>query len=284
MRTKLFALFTLLMFGFTSCEDISDLFPEGNTAKALKEALTLGANYAAQSLGQKDGYLGDPAMRISLPDEAQTALKAIETIQQLQNIPVVGDIITQAGLTLPNNFDDVLTTAINRAAENAAPQSVSIFTKAIKDMTINDAKEILFSGNDYAATDYLRTHTYTDLQDAFGQVINESLDTVKFGTYTANSAWKLFSDQNNNLAKEIEKPLIQTSINIANSIGLLSDENKNTINSIQPVATTLGNYVTGVALDRLFVKVGDEELNIRTNAEARSSKLLQDVFGQLDNQ
>jgi hypothetical protein len=54
------------------------------------------------------------------------------------------------------------------------------------------------------------------------------------------------------------------------------------INSIQTVNTSLGGYVTDRALDGLFKKVAVEEEKIRTDASARVTDLLKDVFGQLD--
>ena len=54
------------------------------------------------------------------------------------------------------------------------------------------------------------------------------------------------------------------------------------INGIQHVNTNLGEYVTGRALDGLFTKVADKELEIRTDVAARTSSLLQKVFGRLD--
>ncbi len=54
------------------------------------------------------------------------------------------------------------------------------------------------------------------------------------------------------------------------------------VNAIQTVNTNLGEYVTGKALDGLFTKVADKEVDIRTNAAARTSDLLKRVFGRLD--
>ena len=56
----------------------------------------------------------------------------------------------------------------------------------------------------------------------------------------------------------------------------------NKVDAIQAVNTDLGEYVTGKALDGLFVKVADKEKGIRTNVAERTSELLQRVFGRLD--
>ena len=58
----------------------------------------------------------------------------------------------------------------------------------------------------------------------------------------------------------------------------------NKIDAIQAVNTNLADYVTGKALDGLFSKVAVKELDIRTNAAARTTDLLKKVFGQLDEQ
>ena len=55
------------------------------------------------------------------------------------------------------------------------------------------------------------------------------------------------------------------------------------INALESVNTNLGEYVTGKALDGLFLKVADKEADIRTNAASRTSELLKKVFGRLDN-
>jgi hypothetical protein len=51
---------------------------------------------------------------------------------------------------------------------------------------------------------------------------------------------------------------------------------------LDPVKTDLATYATEKALDGVFVKVGDEEVKIRTDVNARVSDLLRRVFGQLD--
>jgi hypothetical protein len=52
---------------------------------------------------------------------------------------------------------------------------------------------------------------------------------------------------------------------------------------LKPVTTDLSSYVTGKALDGLFLKMGEEERNIRKNPAARVTTLLKKVFGQLDS-
>lgn len=50
-----------------------------------------------------------------------------------------------------------------------------------------------------------------------------------------------------------------------------------------PVNTDLEDYLTNRALDGMFLKVEDEEKNIRQNISARTSDLLKKVFSSIDN-
>ena len=279
-KAFLFTTILLLEISFTSCDEEGNfrwLSNDRNVA-GLKEALTVGAKNAAGTLGSVNGYLGDEAVKILLPPEAQTALNTLKSVQavrsQLVAIPIFGSAVAEFIPNLSPNFDDILLTAINRAAEHAAPQSVDIFVNAITSMTISDATNILFTDNNFAATDYLRANTSEGLQMAFSPIIDDSLDTVEVGDFTANSAWQFFATQNNNLANFLDtsNPLLTS------AVFAIVPEARN----ISAVPTTLGGYVTGRALDGLFKKVEGEELKIRTDVNARTSKLLRDVFGQLD--
>lgn len=144
------------------------------------------------------------------------------------------------------NLEDDLIERLNRAAEDAASKAKPIFKKAITSMTIGDAMNILM-GDQNAATLYLNKVTYDDLYREFIPIIRQSLNTVN-----ANELW-------------------QTATTAYNRIPL-----------VQKVNPNLDDYVTHKALDGLFGMIAKEELEIRTNAKARSSELLKKVFAQQD--
>jgi hypothetical protein len=144
---------------------------------------------------------------------------------------------------------------MNRAAEDAANEAKPIFVDAIKGMSIMDAKNILF-GNKDAATNYLKDKTFQSLVNAYSPKINTSLNKVG-----AAQAWKALADPYNKFANS---PLAMT------------------VKDAKPINPDLGAYVTQKALDGLFFKVKEEEDKIRTNLAARTSQLLQRVFGMLD--
>lgn len=277
MRKTFKYIFALLISAvtFTSCDEdsINQLFGEGDTVEALKQALSIGAEAASNELGKEDGYLQDSIVRIAMPSEANAVFDVVNALQKNE----AGRTILKA-LDIDKNLESTMTTLINRAAEDAAPKAVNIFSSAIKNMTMTDGKNILFGANN-AATTYLHDNTYTGLVRAFNPTITESLGNVKFGGYDANSAWEAVSG----IYNKITDYKATSAGNIALGLLKVADSGTyNKINSIQAVNTNLADYVTGKALDGLFTKVAVKELDIRTNAAARTTDLLQKVFGQLD--
>ncbi|MDP4208119.1 MAG: DUF4197 domain-containing protein [Bacteroidota bacterium] len=134
--------------------------------------------------------------------------------------------------------------SINRAAEDAAKDAAPIFVTAVKNMSVKDAVNIVKGQND-AATQYLKTNTSAELNTKFQPNIKASLDKV--------SATRYWSDL----------------INLYNKIPLVKKVNPN-----------LTEYVTGKAIDGLFVMIAQEEGKIRQDPAARTSDLLKKVFGK----
>jgi hypothetical protein len=110
-------------------------------------------------------------------------------------------------------------------------------------MTFDDAWAIL-NGNEDAATRYLIRTTREPLRAKFKPVIQSALQTV--------NATKYYTDL----------------INAYNKIPFVENVNPN-----------LDDYATAKALDGLFTLVADEEKKIRQDPLARTTDLLQRVFG-----
>ncbi|MBP5455430.1 MAG: DUF4197 domain-containing protein [Paludibacteraceae bacterium] len=262
---------------FTSCDEdtINQLLGEGDTVEALKQALSIGAEAASNELGKEDGYLNDSIVRIAMPSEADAVFDVVNALQKNE----AGRTILKA-LDIDEKLESTMTTLINRAAEDAAPKSISIFKSAITGMSIADGKNILFGANN-AATTYLHDNTYSGLVNAFNPTITESLGNVRFGGYDANQAWEAVS----NIYNKITDYKASSTGKLALAALKVADKTTyNKIDAIQAVNTNLADYVTGKALDGLFSKVAVKELDIRTNAAARTTDLLKKVFGQLDEQ
>jgi hypothetical protein len=145
-----------------------------------------------------------------------------------------------------NSLADNVILSLNRAAEDAAKEAKPIFVNAIKQMTIADATNILF-GNKDAATSYFKRVTTTQLMEKFSPVIANSLSKVGATRYWSDAAAAY-----------------------------------NKIPLVKPVNTNLTQYVAQKAIDGMFLQVAQEELKIRDNISARSTTLLQKVFGYAD--
>ena len=125
----------------------------------LKQALEVGTNLSSERLSAKDGYLGNLAIKILFPEEAQ---KAERTLRSL-------------GF---NTLADNVINSLNRAAEDAAQEAKPIFTSAIRQMTIADASNILLGRQDDAATQYFKRVTSDQLRIKFQPIIQNSLTKV----------------------------------------------------------------------------------------------------------
>src|SRR6185295_19565258 len=138
--------------------------------------------------------------------------------------------------------DDFILT-VNRAAEEAAKQSASVFMNAITSMNISDGLSIL-RGADTAATGYLRKTTGGQLHDKFKPVIKSAIQKVDVTRY-----WS---------------PLATT---------------YNALPFVKKVNPDLEEYITQRALNGLYYLVSQEEMKIRKDPVARVTELLKKVFG-----
>ncbi len=129
----------------------------------LKDALRVGTDSSSKRLSKLDGFFGDAAIKILMPEEA----KKVE--RTLRNFGM-GSMVDKAILSM------------NRAAEDAASGVGTIFWDAIKSMSIKDGLQIL-RGGDFAATDYLKSVTTKELTEKFRPVIEKALvkaDATKY--------------------------------------------------------------------------------------------------------
>jgi len=145
------------------------------------------------------------------------------------------------------NVEEKLISKMNEAAEIAAKKATPIFVDAITGIKFSDAKNILF-GEENAATAYLENSSRGELYETFLPVIQSALDEVDARTYWSSIVTKY------------------------NSLPLTKDINPK-----------LDDHVNDTALDGLFSLIQVKEKGIREDVGQRTSPLLKDVFGQLDN-
>ncbi len=153
----------------------------------LKEALRLGADSSSKKLSQLDGFFGDAAIKILMPEEAKKMERTLRNVG-------MGGVVDKAILSM------------NRAAENAVNGIGSIFFNAIKQMSITDGLQIL-RGGDFAATDYLKSTTTKELSEKFKPIIEASLLKVDATKYWKDvfTAYNRFSNKsvNSDLTKYV---------------------------------------------------------------------------------
>jgi hypothetical protein len=138
-----------------SLEDISNKDATGG----LKQALTQGAGKAVDVLGKTDGFLGNPQVKIPLPDGLAKAEK----------------LMRAAGM---GKQADELVTAMNRAAEAAVPEARQLLVGAVKQMSVEDAKKILTGGDD-SVTQYFKGKTSDQLAQRFLPIVRKATEKVQ---------------------------------------------------------------------------------------------------------
>ncbi len=150
---------------------------------------------------------------------------------------------------------DDFVTSMNRAAEQAVPEAASVLADSVKQMSLEDARTILTSTNT-AATAYFRRTSQTNLQERLLPIVKQA--TAKAGV---TAGYKDLLDKSG-----LNRPGLLGGL----SRTLLGSENLD-----------LDAYVTRKTLDGLFVRIAEEEVKIRENPSARTTELLQQVFGRL---
>jgi hypothetical protein len=156
-RSILFTLFLLLSMT-AQAAGLGDLSSKDATG-GLREALVQGAAQAVALLGKTDGFLGNPQVRIALPDGLNKAAGLMRNVGMGKQV-------------------DELETTMNRAAEAAVPEAKALLTNAIRQMSVDDAKAILAGGDD-AATQFFRRTTSNDLGAKFKPIVKKAIARVK---------------------------------------------------------------------------------------------------------
>lgn len=131
---------------------------KADATAGVKAALERGAELAVANLGQADGFLGNPKVRIPLPGWLEQGAKLLKATGQGHRV-------------------EELETAMNRAAEAAVPAAKPLLLNAVKTMSVADAKGIL-SGGDTSVTDFFAGRTRTPLSAKFLPIVTDATRKV----------------------------------------------------------------------------------------------------------
>lgn len=194
----------------------------------LKEALFNGVKFAVNTLGRENGFLNDVRVKIPLPNSLQKMEKALRLAGQGK---MVDDFVA----------------SMNHAAEKAVPVAIDVFMNAIKQMTFNDVRNILFSGQDDSATQFFRRTSEETLRGKFRPIVEKFTNEV--------GVTQKYKDMMGKYG----------------FVGKIFGQD----------ATDIDGYVTQKALDGLFFMVAEEEKKIRKDPIGTGSAILKKVFGAI---
>ncbi|TMH44871.1 MAG: DUF4197 domain-containing protein [Betaproteobacteria bacterium] len=141
-----------------------------DAAAALKAALEKGSLAAVANLGRVDGFLGNPQVKIPLPESTQRAERTMRRLGM-------------------GKYADELIVTMNRAAESAVPEAKVLFVQSVKNMTVQDAKRII-TGGDTAGTDYFRRTTRDQLHKRFLPIVEKATARLQLA-----QRYELFADK-----------------------------------------------------------------------------------------
>ena len=139
---------------------------------------------------------------------------------------------------------DELVTAMNRAAEAAVPEAKSLLVSAVKSMSVGDARGIVSGGAD-SVTTFFASKTRAPLGERFLPIVKKETAKVDLAGRFNAVAGK------------------------AAGMGLVKGDDAN-----------IERYVTGKALDGLYLMIGEEEKKIRSDPVGTGSAILAKVFGR----
>jgi hypothetical protein len=131
---------------------------ESDAAAAIRQALERGALAAVALLGRTDGFLGNPKVRIPLPDYLEDAANLLRRFGQSKRV-------------------DELVTSMNRAAEQAVPEAKTLLVQTAKSVTLDDALRIV-RGSETAVTEYFETKTRQPLGEKFMPIVKRATEKV----------------------------------------------------------------------------------------------------------
>ena len=218
----------VLSNGSINKETLSSALSSEDIANGLKQALDKGVTYAVDNLGQAGGFSNNAAVRIPMPE----------------NLEKVEMILRQTG---QDKYADEFVGTMNQAAEAAVPLTLEVLKAGVKNMTFDDAKQIL-NGTDNAATEYLRRTGSDSMRNKITPIVKNATDQT--GTT------RIYKD-------------------MYGKLGFLG-------NYMEPEDYDIDGYITNKTMDGLFTMIAQEEKKISDNPVERTTDLLKSVFGSVN--
>lgn len=131
---------------------------ETEAATGVRALLERGATAAVSLLGRKDGFLGNPKVRIPLPGVLEDAARLLKATGQQDRV-------------------DELVVAMNRAAEQAVPEAKPLLVDAVRSMSVEDARKLVTGGDD-SVTRFFSSKTRKPLTEKFLPIVTRATENV----------------------------------------------------------------------------------------------------------
>lgn len=206
----------------------SSVLSTGEIAAGLKQALEVGTENVVAQLGQAGGFSNDPKIHIPLPDSLSGVQSALSRVGMS---PMLDDLELR----------------LNEAAEVATPRARSLFTQAIRQMTLEDVQAI-YRGPEDAATRYFQSKMSAPLAAEMTPIVQSSLAEV-------------------GAVKSYDAVMGQYQ-----ALPFVPDAKAN-----------LSSYVVQKGMDGIFYYLAQQEAAIRQDPARRTTELLRTVFGAASN-
>ena len=155
---------------------------ESDIVKGLTEALKRGCSFSVNVSSAEGGFNNNKLIRIPFPDES---IK-----NNLLNIGFSENV---------KQFEE----SMNRSAEIASQNALSVLEQAVSKMSINDALNIL-NGEDNAATIYLKNSTYQYLYYKFYPIVSLAMEKSEI-----SKKWNLDKKFSPKMRNPVRKKLLK---------------------------------------------------------------------------
>ncbi len=222
----------------------SDTKNSSETQSAIKQALELGVKKALGTLGKENGFYKNPLVKIGLPKNVQTVASTLRSVG-------MGKYVDQFELSM------------NRAAEEAIPETANILMDTVKEMRVEDAKKLVMSDKPDAISEYFKQKAGKKLESKIAPIIKKHMENENVTKYyqTMMSYYEKYGK------RYTKNSYAQAAMG---ALGIKQDDTNQ---------TDLSSYVTHKTLEGIYKMIAQEEKAIRTSAAARTTQLLQKVFG-----
>jgi hypothetical protein len=226
---------------------------EEEITEALKDALKLGVRESVTTLGKENGFYKSEEFKIEMPEGNGKLVELFLEVGGQKKI-------------------DAFILSMNRSAEKAIPETLDIFIKAIVNMSVNDAKNILMGGEN-SATLYFKENTESALISVITPVIKKAMEEANVET-----TYKILHETYLQLDSLLSKnETVNTILSFFSEVTKIEKPKMLTYNEVI-------EHVLHKSLFALFKTVENREIKIREDVRERTTELLQRVFKLYDEE